>query len=140
MAAVSIKPLESKLRSGKTYFLKQDPGKYPDIFHREAEGLEALRIPGGPVIPEVYLVGESYLLLSDLQPGPRCKDFWQTYGWQLAVVHKQHKPKFGFENDNYIGSNPQQNIWTENGYDFFKEQRLGNQIKWASDLSLLEGE
>ena len=125
--------------SGKTYFLKQDPGTYQDLFHREREGLEALRIPGGPVIPEVYLVGEFYLLLSDLQPAPHCKDFWQIYGRQLAVVHQQHNPEFGFDHDNYIGSNPQENTWTEDGYDFFQKYRLGKQIKWARDLSLLDG-
>ena len=130
--------LRIQTASGEDYFLKQDPGKYTDVFLREAEGLEALKIDGGPLIPEVYLVGEEYLLLSDLRPAPRCKDFWQIYGRQLAVVHMQQNPRFGFENDNYIGSNPQQNTWMENGWKFFQEMRLRNQIKWANDRSLLD--
>ncbi len=104
--------------------MKLDPGKYPDVFLREAEGLEALRVEGGPVIPEVYLVSEGYLLLGDLRPDPRCKDFWQVYGRQLAAVHTQYNPRFGFVSDNYIGSNPQQNTWMENGWEFFREFRL----------------
>jgi len=124
--------------SGESFFLKQDPGKYPDIFNREAEGLAALRTVGGPVIPDVYLVGEEYLLLSDLQPAPRCTDFWKIYGSQLALLHLQHSPKFGFKSDNYIGSNPQKNTWMENGWEFFRDLRLKNQIKWAKDRSLLD--
>ena len=130
--------LRIQTASGENFFLKQDPGKYTDVFLREAEGLEALRVDGGPVIPEVYLVGEGYLLLRDLRPAPRCKDFWQIYGRQLAAVHMQQNPRFGFENDNYIGSNPQQNTWMENGWKFFQEMRLRNQIKWANDQSLLD--
>jgi len=130
--------LRVQTATGEYFFLKQDPGKYADVFQREAEGLEALRISGGPVIPDVYLVGEEYLLLSDLQPAPRCKDFWQIYGRQLGVVHLQHNSRFGFESDNYIGSNPQENRWMENGHDFFRELRLRNQIKWANDRSLLD--
>ena len=130
--------LRIQTASGENFFLKQDPGKYTDVFLREAEGLDALRVDGGPAIPEVYLVGERYLLLSDLRPAPRCKDFWQIYGRQLAAVHMQQNPRFGFESDNYIGSNPQQNTWMENGWKFFQEIRLRNQIKWANDRSLLD--
>lgn len=124
--------------SGKRYFLKQEPGKFPDIFQREAEGLEELRVEGGPMIPEVYLVGKDYLVLSDLQLAPHCKDFWQIYGRQLAAVHLQRKQRFGFDSDNYIGSNPQRNRWMENGWDFFRDLRLNPQIKWANDRLLLD--
>ncbi len=129
--------LRIQTASGECFFLKQDPVKYPDVFQREAEGLEALRVIGGPVIPDVYLIGEEYLLLRDLQPAPRCKDFWHIYGQQLAVIHLRHNPRFGFKHDNYIGSNPQENTWLENGHDFFRERRLRNQIRLASDRSLL---
>jgi fructosamine-3-kinase len=123
---------------GECFFLKQDPGQYPDIFLREAEGLEVLRVSGGPVIPEVHLAGENYLLLSDLQPAPRLADFWSIYGRQLAQVHQQRNTRFGFAHRNYIGSNPQENTWMEDGHDFFREQRLMKQIHWAEQSSLLE--
>ena len=124
--------------SGKGYFLKQEPGKFPDIFQREAEGLKELRVEGGPMIPEVYLVGKDYLVLSDLQPASHCKDFWQIYGRQLAAVHLQRNQRFGFDSDNYIGSNPQRNRWMENGWDFFRDLRLNPQIRWANDRLLLD--
>lgn len=130
--------LRVQTASGECFILKQDPGKYADVFQRESEGLETLRVSGGPVIPDIYLVGDEYLLLSDLQPAPRCKDFWQIYGQQLAVVHLKQNPRFGFENDNYIGSNPQENTWMENGWEFYRDLRIKNQIKWANDRSLLD--
>jgi len=130
--------LRIQTTSSENLFLKQNNGKYPDVFLREVEGLEALRVQGGPVIPEVFLVGEKYLLLSDLQPSSRSLDFWQVYGRQLAAVHLQQNPRFGFGTDNYIGSNHQQNSWMENGWEFFQELRVKIQIKWANDRSLLE--
>ncbi|RLE00319.1 MAG: ketosamine-3-kinase, partial [Bacteroidetes bacterium] len=38
----------------------------------------------------------------------------------------------------YIGSNPQENTWLENGWEFFRDLRVMNQIKWANDRSLLD--
>jgi fructosamine-3-kinase len=132
--------LRVQTSSGKRFFLKQRPGRNADVFQREAEGLEALRVPGGPAIPDVYLAGEKYLLLSDLQPAPRCKDFWLIYSRQLAEIHLQTNPRFGFGSDNYIGSNPQKNPWMDDGWEFFREARLEKQIKWARDLSRLDNE
>lgn len=123
--------------AGRRYFLKTNPSPSPGMFSTEAEGLKALQVPGGPVIPQVYLVGDEFLLLEDLQPGPRKVDFWPSYGAQLALVHRQSNPQFGFEKDNYLGSSPQQNGWLNDGLDFFRERRLRPQIRWGVDKGLL---
>lgn len=123
--------------AGSSYFLKTNPSPPPGIFAAEAEGLEALRVPGGPAVPLVYLIGEGFLLLEDLRPAPRRSDFWQIYGAQLAKLHSQTARRFGFDGDNYIGSNPQINGWMEDGVDFFRENRLAPQIRWGKDHGLL---
>jgi fructosamine-3-kinase len=107
------------------------------MFQKEAHGLIALRHPKGPIVPEVFLVGENYLLLEDLQPSPQCQEYWTLFGRQLAEVHLEEKDKFGFDEDNYIGSNPQANPWTSDGWDFFREHRIIAQMKKARDASLL---
>ncbi|MCJ7735615.1 MAG: fructosamine kinase family protein [Anaerolineales bacterium] len=129
-----------RTESGESYFLKQNQAAPADMFLREEEGLNALRVPGGPVVPRVFLVGKSYLLLEDLHPAGRCKDFWQIYGRQLAEIHLNHHPQFGFKEDNYIGFNPQKNTWMDNGFDFFRENRLRPQIDLAMNRSLLDTE
>ncbi|MCJ7715319.1 MAG: fructosamine kinase family protein [Anaerolineales bacterium] len=123
--------------TGFRFFLKQNTQTASEICEKEARGLKALAIPGGPVLPEVYLVGTSYLMLEDLQPELRRKDFWELYGDQLAQVHKQVNDLFGFQENNYIGSNPQINTWMENGHEFFRENRLIPQIINAQERNLL---
>lgn len=123
--------------AGGCFFLKTNPDPPTGIFDAEAAGLKALRVPGGPAVPLVFLVGEKFLLLEDLQPAPRQADFWTAYGRQLAQLHLQTSPRFGFAEDNYIGSSPQLNGWMENGLDFFKERRFTPQISWARDRGRL---
>jgi len=124
--------------SGGRYFLKQNYQTASDIFEKEANGLNALKVPGGPVVPEVFLVGAEYLLLEDLQPKPRSQEFWQLLGRQLAQVHNQVNELFGYQENNYIGSNSQLNTWMQNGYDFFRERRIKPQLRMAQKQSLLQ--
>ncbi len=124
--------------SGGRYFLKQNYQTASDIFEKEANGLNALRVHGGPVVPEVFLVGAEYLLLGDLQPKSRSQDFWQLLGRQLAQVHNQVNELFGYQENNYIGSNSQLNTWMQNGHDFFRERRIKPQLRMAQKQSLLQ--
>jgi fructosamine-3-kinase len=110
------------------------------MFAREAEGLQALKVEGGPRVPEPYLHGGDFLLLEDLKPARRASDYWTAFGRQLAKVHEHTRTSFGFAHDNYIGSTPQPNPWTEDGYSFFGEHRLGYQARLARQKGLLSGE
>lgn len=132
--------LRIKTTEDSCFFLKQNDQALTDIFEKEARGLEALQIPGGPVVPKVFLVGGSYLLLEDLQPSSRCQNFWQSFGRQMAVIHTQVNNLFGFQEDNYIGKNPQENDWMENGHDFFRERRLKPQLRFAQKKALLNSQ
>lgn len=110
--------------SGETFFLKTNSSAPVDMFAREAEGLQALEVPGGPIVPRSFIYGENFILLEDLAPAARCTDYWPQFGRQLAVLHNRLHPAFGFHHDNYIGSTPQPNSWMDDGYRFFAEQRL----------------
>lgn len=123
--------------TGDTFFIKTNSSAPADMFAREAEGLHALRIPQGPVVPQAYLFGEDFILLEDLAPAPRCADYWQQFGRQLAILHNQTHSEFGFAHDNYIGSTPQPNPWTGDGYRFFGEHRLLFQARLALHRGLL---
>jgi fructosamine-3-kinase len=119
---------------GASFFLKTNSDAPADMFAREAAGLQALRaVRGGPRYPEPLAWGADFLLLEDLKPAGRAKDYWQTLGRQLAAQHAATNPRFGFEHNNYIGTTPQINSWTEDGHAFFAEHRLRYQARLAED-------
>jgi fructosamine-3-kinase len=55
----------------------------------------------------------------------------QTFAEQLANMHRHTKDKFGWHRDNTIGSTHQPNQWRDDWLDFWREQRLGYQLKLA---------
>lgn len=126
--------------SGQTFFLKTNLRSPAELFEREAEGLDALRVGGVPRVPRVpqaFLFGPEFLLLEDLNPAPRRPDYWPAFGQQLAALHNRTHSQFGFAHDNFIGSTPQPNLWMEDGYTFFAEQRLRFQARLAQQRGLL---
>lgn len=124
-------------QSGDSYFLKQNLSAPAGMFQREAQGLRALQCVNGPFTPWIYLVGKSFLLLEDLQPGPPIREFWELYGRQMARLHLNTNNQFGFKFDNYIGRNPQFNNWTKCGFEFYRYRRFLPQIIWARNQSLI---
>lgn len=123
--------------SGLTYFLKTNDGAPVEMFAREAEGLDELRIAGGPRLPQPYLYASDFLLLEDLDPGTRRRDYWEVFGRQMGTLHQHRGPLFGFTHDNFIGSTPQPNQWMQDGHTFFGEQRLLYQARLAQRRGLL---
>jgi fructosamine-3-kinase len=123
---------------GATFFLKVNERTPPDMFPCEAAGLRALAVPEGPRVPEVHLFGPTFILLEDLRPAAPQPDYWEEFGRRLAGLHNHVNERFGFESDNYIGSTPQPNPWTEDGYAFFAEHRLVFQARMAFKRGLIE--
>jgi fructosamine-3-kinase len=124
--------------SGATFFLKTNSQAPENMFAREAQGLEALRGVNGPRVPHPLLWGTGFLLLEDLAPATRRQDYWREFGRQLAALHLNTSPRFGFHHDNYLGSTHQPNPWTGDGFSFFAESRLLYQARLARRRGLLE--
>jgi protein-ribulosamine 3-kinase len=127
-----------KTVSGESFFLKTNQDAAADMFAREAEGLKALCVSGGPRLPFPYLFDTQFILLEDLAPTERSKDYWPIFGRQLAALHNHTEQRFGFVHDNYIGSTPQPNPWTVDGYTFFSEYRLLHQAQMARRRGLVD--
>lgn len=124
--------------TGGSFFLKTNSRAPNDMFVREAEGLQAMNLPNAPRVPQPFIFGKDFLLLEDLAPAPQRADYWEEFGRQLAGLHKHINNQFGFPHDNYIGSTPQPNPWTDDGWVFFAEQRLKFQSQLAGDRGLLD--
>lgn len=96
------------------FFLKINHAlEFPQMFEKEARGLDALRKAGTLFVP--YVIGkgvlneQQYLLLEWIERGKPEKNFWENFGRSLALTHKNFQPYFGWGEDNYIGSLVQKN-------------------------------
>ena len=128
-----------ELSNGENVFLKCNRAELLDMFTAEAHGLEALRATGTIGVPEPLAAGsdntEAFLIMEYLTPAPRRADYWETFGRELAMLHRAKcNPRFGFPTDNYIGSTPQQNAPSDSWVSFFRDRRLLPQMKLAWDL------
>lgn len=109
---------------GRSVVVKTQTGLPLDLYGLEAEGLEALRSPGGFAVPEVLRVTPTFIVLTDLGASEPSPTYWEDAGRALAVQHEQTADKFGYHHDNYLGVLPQRNPWTTDGHTFFAEHRL----------------
>jgi fructosamine-3-kinase len=109
--------------------------RYPGMFLAEAKGLQLLRQPDAPCVPEVIaqsVIGNyQFLILEYLDKGPRRKDYPERFGCSLAALHRNTHAYFGLDHDNRMGALEQFNHQHTDGVTFFIQQRLMPQVKLA---------
>ena len=125
------------------FFVKvNSASRYPQMFEKEARGLQLLSQADEIPVPEVVGHSESgnnaFLVLKYIDSERESPDFWEDFGQRLARLHQHHDTHFGLDHDNYIGSLYQSNrkhkTWTE----FFIQERLEPLAKMAYNDHLLE--
>lgn len=105
--------------------LPQASGRRPAPFEAEARGLEWLRVPDGPRLPEVLATdGGSFLALEWVEPGRAGPESHAALGRQLAALHAAHPEGFGLDHDNLAGRVPQDNRPAPDWAAFYGERRL----------------
>ena len=117
-------------------FVKRNHSRYADHLLCEAHGLEALRraaIGTGIDVPEVIDVNHEALTMRYIRSARCSTEQWTRLGRGLALVHAQPQPCFGFEEDNYIGLNPQPNGFSDSWGSFYLQQRLQFQVELIAD-------
>ena len=131
------------LSDGAAVFMKCNTVKNLPFFTAEAQGLEALRGAEAIGVPEPRALGTdqagsvSFLLMPYLEPAPRVRTYWETFGRELAALHRagavpaEKGLPFGFASDNYIGASPQKNTPAADWLTFFRDRRLLPQMKMA---------
>jgi protein-ribulosamine 3-kinase len=119
--------------NGARYFLKLNDARHLPMFISEAEGLEAIAMTNAIRVPHPIVYGSAgkqcYLVLEHLELSTRGNA--KLLGEQLAVLHRCYGAKFGFAQDNFIGSTPQPNSMGVDWIDFWREHRLGFQLRLA---------
>lgn len=128
------------MREGKSYFLKiNEARRYPQMFAREKEGLDALRQSFSLCVPKNISQGEwkdrQYLLLEWIDPGMTREQTLFHFGQALARMHAMPKNFFGWHTDNYIGSIQQVNTRVNGWQEFYSSCRILPLVKALYDRS-----
>jgi protein-ribulosamine 3-kinase len=116
-------------------------GKKTDMFHKEASGLNEIAKSKTIEVPEVIQYTENYLLLEFIESSKVNKNTFYNFGVKLARLHKYTSEKFGFYENNYIGSTSQINLpESVDWIDFYWNNRLGFQLELARKNGYMDGE
>lgn len=111
--------------------------EYPEMFQKEAGGLELLKNSNTFRIPTVVDFGSfenaTYLVLEYIPAGSPSTDFWNNFAKKLSQLHQKTQENFGLHYDNYIGSLIQKNTFSDNAANFYITSRLEPQFRMATD-------
>lgn len=115
------------------YFVKRNAAERLWMFEAEATGLNALGASGAVSVPTPICTGttdgEAFLVLEYLELGPPGTATAATLGEQLAALHAEVQPAFGWVSDNAIGATPQPNPMSDDWAEFFRRHRLEFQLE-----------
>lgn len=105
-----------------------------DVFHgmyaAEARALTLLAQPGTLQVPAVVTYDEQYLVLEAFAEGEPAPDWQEQLGRGLALLHRAtRQDSFGFDANNFLGTTLQVNDWQADWLEFWRDQRLGYQLR-----------
>ena len=126
-----------QVQDGRTVFCKTHARPTPGMFRSESDGLDFLRVPDGPRVPQVLAVNDGvgepcFILLEAIQSTRPDRDGDRRAGEALAVLHcAPSEVQFGYPITNHIGTLEQDNTWSSDWAEFFIERRLAPQIAHA---------
>ncbi len=120
----------------KSYFVKLNRAESVEMFASEAAGLTELAATSTVRTPSPVVHGISaanaFLVLEYIEFGSSSKTSDRLFGQQLALLHQQQQPYFGWHRDNTIGSTPQPNSSNGDWIEFWCTHRLQHQLQLAA--------
>jgi fructosamine-3-kinase len=118
----------------RQFFLKLNAANRLAGFTSEAAGISEIAATRTICVPQPIAHGiagaHAFLVLEYLDLNERGDA--AMLGEQLAALHRCQAKQFGFSQDNFIGSTPQPNAWTDDWLTFWRERRLGFQLALAA--------
>jgi protein-ribulosamine 3-kinase len=119
----------------QSYFIKLNNADCAGMFEAEALGLEELRRAGALRVPQPLCWGrqgaQAYLVLEWLELKPLAGKSEALLGEQLAAQHRVTSALYGWSHDNTLGTTRQKNTPDGDWIHFWREQRLGFQLRLA---------
>lgn len=121
----------------ESLFLKKNSMENKQLSQAESRGLKELALCKNLRTPACYgsieLDNSCYLLLEHLKLQAHSPESMRRLGKSLAKMHKKTADKFGFYENNYIGTSPQINNWCESWLEFYTHCRLMPQAYMTGD-------
>lgn len=114
--------------------------RYPDMFEKEASGLELIESAGcrTPRVLRTFTEGDhQFLILEYIEKGIPGEGYWKNFGGQLASLHCHSSATFGLDEDNYIGSLKQSNSKKAKWTEFFTDCRMMPLMEMAREKNML---
>ncbi len=116
-------------------FVKYNRADRLAMFEAERLGLETIAASASIRVPRALATGccedHAFLALEYIElrgnPAP------EALAAALAAMHACSADAFGFDGDNTIGSTPQSNRWNADWIEFWREQRLGAQLRFGAE-------
>lgn len=119
------------------YFVKINRPQLVAMFEAELAGLVELAESDTVKVPVTIACDSTeqfcFLILEGLELKPLNNKTEQLLGQQLADLHIQQQNFFGWQRDNTIGLTPQYNKRNDSWIEFWREQRLNAQLKFAAE-------
>lgn len=125
-----------------TIFCKHNSSRYADSLLKEAQGLQLLSDTLQQTqntllsVPRVHSVNEIELQIDQIDNQAASHNQMAQLGAGLAQLHAVKQAYYGYENDNYIGLNPQKNRCMEDWGEFFFEDRLSYQVSLIQSAAI----
>lgn len=117
----------------RRFFVKLNDVKRLPMFEAEAAGLQEILASNTVCAPQPLCYGatddQAYLVMEYLDL--RANGDAATLGRQLAQMHRPPQAYFGGPRDNTLGSTPQPNTQTATWISFWRDRRLGYQLRLA---------
>jgi fructosamine-3-kinase len=111
-------------------FVKQNHKIGRPILEAEKKGLEEIKRSQSTHhlrTPKIDQLTQDSLILEKIETKTPTTSDWQDLARGMAKFYLVQREKFGFDEDNFIGDNPQRNRWEQDWGSFFLEHRLGFQ-------------
>jgi len=120
---------------GRAFFVKLNAPERAEMFSAEAAGLHEIARTKTIRVPEPVCHGASpaacWLVLEHLELRPGDDRSMAQLGRNLARMHRVTAARYGWRRDNTIGATPQVNTRSGDWIAFWRERRLGYQLKLA---------
>lgn len=110
--------------AGRAVFAKMHPRPPRGFFAAEVAGLDLLRVPDGPPVPQVVAAADDGLVLEWVASGRPTPEAARAFGRALAGMHSASMPTFGAPYDGFIGSLPLPNAEAGEWPTFYAQRRL----------------
>ncbi len=125
-----------QLTDKREVFVKHNNDCDTSLFATEAQGLTWLAEANALPVPMVLGHGDDFLALEYVEPGAPVADFDERLGRGLAKLHRFGASTFGWTQDNFLATLPQDNHSEGRWSTFYSERRLRPLVRLAIDKGL----